>query len=56
MDITMLFYIAIFVFVMMLVGLGLTIREFRQGEPKTQAEQAGPGRKKVTAEIRRDAA
>lgn len=40
MSITMLFYVAIFVFVMMIVGLGLTVREFRHGEPRRQAERA----------------
>ncbi|MDT8409688.1 MAG: hypothetical protein RQ741_08830 [Wenzhouxiangellaceae bacterium] len=35
----MVFYIAIFVFSMMVIGLVLTILEFRFGEPKDQAEE-----------------
>ena len=40
MSVSMLFYIALFVFVMMLIGLGLTAREFMHGEPRRQAKQA----------------
>lgn len=35
-----LIYFAIFVFVMMIVGLVLTVREFRYGNPKQQQEEA----------------
>ena len=33
-------YIAIFVFVVMVIGLVLTFMEFRYGEPKRQQERA----------------
>ena len=33
-------YIAIFVFIVMVIGLGLTFMEFRYGEPKRQQERA----------------
>jgi len=56
MSVTMLLYIGIFVFTVMLIGLGLTIREFSRGEPVKQAREAGPGKKKVTAELERNAA
>jgi hypothetical protein len=56
MSVTMLLYIGAFVFAMMLIGLGLTIREFSIGEPVKQAREAGPGKKKVTAERKRGAA
>jgi len=36
MDTTMLLYVAVFVFVMMIIGLILTVREFRYGEPARQ--------------------
>lgn len=32
--------VAIFVFVMMLVGLGLTVWEFSRGQPHREAEEA----------------
>ncbi len=35
-----LLYLAIFVFVMMIIGLVLTFLEFRYGEPKQQQERA----------------
>jgi hypothetical protein len=35
-----LIYLAVFVFVMMLIGLVLTFLEFRHGEPKQQQERA----------------
>ena len=35
----LIFYIAIFVFSLMLIGLVLTILEFRFGEPREQAEE-----------------
>ena len=56
MSITLLLYVDLFVFTVMLIGLGLTIREFSRGEPVKQAREAGPGRKKVTAELKRNAA
>jgi len=40
MSVTMLFYIAVFVFMMMIIGLGLTVREFRHGEPARQDRQS----------------
>lgn len=36
MSVTLLFYVAIFVFAMMITGLALTIREFHNGEPARQ--------------------
>ncbi|MDJ0958042.1 MAG: hypothetical protein QNI91_14340 [Arenicellales bacterium] len=38
---TMLLYVSIFVFAMMVIGLVLTMWEFRNGEPSRQASQAG---------------
>ncbi len=38
MDQTMLFYIAIVVFSLMIVGLALTIWEFSRGAPQRQAQ------------------
>lgn len=35
-----LIYCAIFVFAVLIVGLGLTVMEFRYGEPKRQQEAA----------------
>ena len=32
--------VAIFVFIMMLIGLGLTMWEFRYGQPRREDEQA----------------
>lgn len=52
MSTAMLLYIGIFVFVMMLTGLGLTIREFSRGEPEQQAREAEPGTKTVNAELK----
>lgn len=40
MSSTLLLTVGIFVFAMMLVGLVLTVREFRYGEPSRQAEEA----------------
>lgn len=40
MSVTMLFYIAIFVFIMMIIGLGLIVWEFRYGEPARQDRQS----------------
>ncbi|NCF28544.1 MAG: hypothetical protein GWP69_14265 [Gammaproteobacteria bacterium] len=37
---TMLFTVAIFVFVMMLIGLGLTVWEFSRGQPHREGELA----------------
>ena len=38
---TMLFYVSIFVFLMMIIGLALTIWEFKNGEPSRQHSQSG---------------
>lgn len=38
---TLYFAIAVFVFVMMAIGLALTILEFRFGQPRREDEQAG---------------
>jgi hypothetical protein len=38
-----LIYIALFVFVVMAIGLVLTFIEFRHGEPKRQQERADRG-------------
>lgn len=35
-----LLYSAIFVFVMMIIGLGFTVWEFRYGQPRREDEQA----------------
>lgn len=35
-----LLYFAIFVFVMMIIGLVLTVAEFRYGQPKKQQQEA----------------
>ena len=35
-----LLYFAVFVFVMMIIGLGLTVLEFRYGQPRREDEQA----------------
>ncbi len=35
-----LLYSAVFVFVMMIIGLGLTVWEFRYGQPRREDEQA----------------
>jgi len=37
---SMLLTVAVFVFVMMFIGLGLTVWEFRHGQPRRQDEQA----------------
>lgn len=37
---SMLLTVAIFVFAMMVIGLGLTIWEFRAGQPRREDEQA----------------
>jgi len=37
---SMFLYVAIFVFVMMSIGLGLTVLEFRYGQPRREAVQA----------------
>ena len=38
-EFTLLYY-AVFVFVMMIIGLGLTVWEFRYGQPRREDEQA----------------
>ena len=40
--------VALFVFVMMLIGLGLTIWEFRYGQPRREAQQADTKQKATT--------
>ena len=37
---SMLLTVAVFVFGMMVIGLGLTVWEFRYGQPRREAEQA----------------
>lgn len=37
---TLFFSVAVFVFVMMTIGLALTILEFRHGQPRREAENA----------------
>ncbi len=39
MDDSMLLMVAILVFVMLLIGLGLTILEFRYGQPRREGQQ-----------------
>ena len=34
------FGIAVFVFILLSIGLGLTIKEFQQGEPRRQQKRA----------------
>jgi hypothetical protein len=52
----MFLYVAIFVFVMMVIGLGLTVWEFRYGQPRREDKQdrhrarAAPGQARVAPE------
>ena len=48
-----LFHIAVFVFIIMMIGLVLTFIEFRYGEPKRQQELAD---RKAEAAIKDDTA
>lgn len=41
---SMLLSVAAFVFVMMLIGLGLTVWEFRYGQPKREDQEADSGK------------
>ena len=43
--------VALFVFVMMLIGLGLTIWEFRCGQPHREAQQADEKQKATTHNV-----
>lgn len=43
--------VALFVFVMMLIGLGLTIWEFRCGQPRREAQQADAKQKATTHNV-----
>ena len=47
----MFFWVAVFVFVMMAIGLGLTIWEFRYGQPRREDEL---GRKAQASSVRHD--
>jgi hypothetical protein len=47
MDDSMLLGVAIVVFVMLLIGLGLTIAEFRYGQPRREGEQTKTKREAV---------
>ncbi len=39
---SLILYVAIFVFIMMLTGLALTMWEFRKGQPKREERNAEP--------------
>ena len=47
MDDSMLLGVAILVFVMLLIGLALTILEFRNGQPRREGEQTKTKREAV---------
>jgi hypothetical protein len=42
MDDSMMLTVAILVFIMMVIGLGLTILEFRYGQPRRESNEVQP--------------
>lgn len=48
---SLLLAVAVFVFVMMMIGLLLTMREFRRGQPKRETHEADHKREQISTVI-----